>query len=79
MRLLTHTPTSTGIHHVNPGTLTVLQSLLQDRDLTLYDGTRLLRHDRYAQIRDDLGLSDEAMVCVVCSVECGICCACWNR
>ncbi|XP_062831671.1 von Willebrand factor A domain-containing protein 8 isoform X2 [Anolis carolinensis] len=50
-----------GIHRVNPGTLAVLQRLIHDRDITLYDGTRLLREDRYQKLKEDLQLSDEQL------------------
>ncbi|XP_075708404.1 von Willebrand factor A domain-containing protein 8 isoform X2 [Rhinoderma darwinii] len=47
-----------GIHRVNPGTLAILQRLIHDRELTLYDGTRLLRGDRYQYLKNELQLSD---------------------
>ncbi|KAM4700318.1 von Willebrand factor A domain-containing protein 8 [Discoglossus pictus] len=47
-----------GIHRVNPGTLAILQRLIHDRELTLYDGTRLLREDRYQYLKQELQLSD---------------------
>eukprot|EP00079_Xenopus_tropicalis_P021730 XP_012813198.1 PREDICTED: von Willebrand factor A domain-containing protein 8 [Xenopus tropicalis] len=50
-----------GIHRVNPGTLSILQRLIHDRELTLYDGTRLLRNDRYQYIKEELQLSDEEL------------------
>ncbi|XP_053253218.1 von Willebrand factor A domain-containing protein 8 isoform X2 [Podarcis raffonei] len=50
-----------GIHRVNPGTLAVLQRLIHDRDITLYDGTRLLRNERYQKLKEDLQLSDEEL------------------
>ncbi|XP_067896341.1 von Willebrand factor A domain-containing protein 8 isoform X2 [Heterodontus francisci] len=48
-----------GIHRVNPGTLSILQRLIHDRELTLYDGSRLLRADRYQELKKVLHLSDE--------------------
>ncbi|KAL8189776.1 UNVERIFIED_CONTAM: von Willebrand factor A domain-containing protein 8 [Gekko kuhli] len=48
-----------GIHRVNPGTLAVLQRLIHDREITLYDGTILLRQDRYEKVKEELQLSDE--------------------
>ncbi|XP_078415732.1 von Willebrand factor A domain-containing protein 8 isoform X1 [Cetorhinus maximus] len=48
-----------GIHRVNPGTLAILQRLIHDRELTLYDGSRLLRADRYQELKKVLCLSDE--------------------
>nr|XP_034959302.1 von Willebrand factor A domain-containing protein 8 isoform X1 [Zootoca vivipara] len=50
-----------GIHRVNAGTLAVLQRLIHDRDITLYDGTRLLRNERYQKLKEDLQLSDEEL------------------
>uniref|UniRef100_A0A674IJM6 von Willebrand factor A domain-containing protein 8 n=1 Tax=Terrapene triunguis TaxID=2587831 RepID=A0A674IJM6_9SAUR len=50
-----------GIHRVNSGTLAVLQRLIHDRELTLYDGTRLLREDRYQSLKDELQLSDKEL------------------
>ncbi|XP_030056405.1 von Willebrand factor A domain-containing protein 8 [Microcaecilia unicolor] len=50
-----------GIHRVNPGTLAILQRLIHDRELTLYDGTRLIRDDRYQHLKDELQFSDEVL------------------
>ncbi|XP_059683052.1 von Willebrand factor A domain-containing protein 8 [Gavia stellata] len=50
-----------GIHRINPGTLAVLQRLIHDRELTLYDGTRLLREDRYQNLKEELQISDEKL------------------
>ncbi|XP_074844543.1 von Willebrand factor A domain-containing protein 8 isoform X3 [Carettochelys insculpta] len=50
-----------GIHRVNAGTLAVLQRLIHDRELTLYDGTRLLREDRYQSLKEELQLSDKEL------------------
>eukprot|EP00117_Sycon_ciliatum_P049088 scpid7831/ scgid4687/ Uncharacterized protein KIAA0564 homolog len=50
-----------GLHRINAGTLAVLQRLLHDRELNLYDGTKLLRHDRYEHLKEQLGVSDEEM------------------
>ncbi|KAL2081742.1 hypothetical protein ACEWY4_023595 [Coilia grayii] len=50
-----------GIHRINLGTLAVLSRLLHDRDLSLYDGTRLLRWDRYQTLKQELQLSDEEL------------------
>lgn len=41
-----------GLHRVDPGTLSVLQRLAQDRETTLNDGTRLVGHDRYDKIAE---------------------------
>ncbi|KAL4635681.1 von Willebrand factor A domain-containing protein 8 isoform X1 [Arapaima gigas] len=50
-----------GIHRVNLGTLAVLSRLIHDRELALYDGTRLLRSDRYQTLKEELQLSDQEM------------------
>ncbi|KAG7501738.1 von Willebrand factor A domain-containing 8 [Solea senegalensis] len=50
-----------GIHRVNLGTLAVLSRLLHDRELDLYDGTRLLRWDRYKTLKEQLQLSDQQL------------------
>lgn len=50
-----------GIHRVNLGTLAVLSRLLHDRELDLYDGTRLLRWDRYQELKEQLELSDQQL------------------
>ncbi|CAF3396834.1 unnamed protein product [Rotaria sp. Silwood1] len=41
-----------GIHRLNNDTLVSLQRLIQDRELFLPDGTRLLRHDRYDNLEN---------------------------
>nr|XP_061799830.1 von Willebrand factor A domain-containing protein 8-like [Nerophis lumbriciformis] len=50
-----------GIHRVNLGTLAVLSRLLHDRELDLYDGTRLLRWDRYQALKEEQNFTDEQL------------------
>ncbi|XP_077014477.1 von Willebrand factor A domain-containing protein 8 isoform X2 [Tamandua tetradactyla] len=50
-----------GIHRVNTGTLAVLQRLIHDRELSLFDGSRLLRLDRYTRLKEELQISDEQL------------------
>ncbi|XP_068602140.1 von Willebrand factor A domain-containing protein 8 [Brachionichthys hirsutus] len=50
-----------GVHRVNLGTLAVLSRLLHDRELDLYDGTRLLRWDKYQTLKEQLQLSDQQL------------------
>ncbi|XP_041807194.1 von Willebrand factor A domain-containing protein 8 [Chelmon rostratus] len=50
-----------GIHRVNLGTLTVLSRLLHDRELDLYDETRLLSWDRYQTLKEQLHFSDQQL------------------
>jgi MoxR-like ATPase len=47
-----------GLHRLAPGTVSALARLLEDRELTLFDQTRLLRFDRYAALRSRLNLTD---------------------
>lgn len=46
-----------GIHRLAPGTLTVLAQLLQEREVQLYDGSRLVRPDTFAFLQRKLNLS----------------------
>ncbi len=39
-----------GIHRIHNSTISILHRLIHDREVQLYDGTRLLRHDRYDQL-----------------------------
>ena len=48
-----------GIHRIHRGTLAVLHRLVHDRELQLYDGTRLLRSDRYEEAKRLCGLTDK--------------------
>lgn len=50
-----------GLHRVHRGTLAVLQRLLHDRELQLYDGSRLLAHDKFEALRSSLGLTVAGM------------------
>ncbi|CAN8023758.1 unnamed protein product [Ixodes persulcatus] len=50
-----------GIHRLHPSTISQLQRLTQDRELQLFDGKRLLRHDRYDAIKSSCGFSDGDM------------------
>ena len=38
-----------------------LYRLIHDRELTLFDGTRLLRHDKYDRLKETEKLTDEDM------------------
>ena len=46
-----------GIHRLEPGALATLNELCHDRNLTLHDGTQLLRHDRFDAVAQKLGWS----------------------
>ncbi|XP_023930017.1 von Willebrand factor A domain-containing protein 8 [Lingula anatina] len=50
-----------GVHRINPGTFAVLHRLVHDRELSLFDGTRLLRQDRYDQVKQTTGMTDDQM------------------
>lgn len=51
-----------GIHRLHHGTLAVLHRLVHDRELQLYDGSRLLRAERYDALKKKSNLSDEKML-----------------
>ena len=48
-----------GVHRLHRGTMTVLHRLVHDRELQLYDGTRLVRHDRFEALRAECGNASE--------------------
>ena len=50
-----------GVHRIHRGTLAVLHRLVHDRELQLYDGTRLLSEEKYDIIRNEKGLTEEEM------------------
>lgn len=50
-----------GLHRINQGSFAVLHRLIHDRELQLFDGTRLLRHDRYEEIKANNKLTEEEM------------------
>ena len=50
-----------GVHRINQGSFAVLHRLIHDRELQLFDGTRLMRSDRYKNLKASSGLSDEEM------------------
>ncbi|XP_055526444.1 von Willebrand factor A domain-containing protein 8 [Wyeomyia smithii] len=55
-----HVITLDGIHRLHHSTLAILHRLVHDREMQLYDGRRLMRHDRYDRLlqlgfaKDDL-------------------------
>ncbi|KAL5014683.1 hypothetical protein ScPMuIL_008953, partial [Solemya velum] len=50
-----------GVHRINPGSFAVLHRLVHERELQLFDGSRLLRHDRYEHVKNSTGLSEEQL------------------
>nr|KAF7423742.1 hypothetical protein H0235_009025 [Vespula pensylvanica] len=50
-----------GVDRIHPSTLAILHRLIHDRELQLHDGTRLLRADRYNDIKEEYKRSDEEM------------------
>ena len=50
-----------GVHRVHRGTLAVLQRLIHDREVQLYDGTRLLARDKYDLLLAEHGRTAEEM------------------
>ncbi|KAL7742632.1 hypothetical protein ACLKA6_002000 [Drosophila palustris] len=49
-----------GLHRIHRSTAVVLQRILHDRELQLYDGTTLLRRDRYDELLSQ-GLNEEQL------------------
>ena len=50
-----------GLHRVHRGSLAVLQRLLHDRELQLYDGTRLVDSQKFETMQQEAGLSREEL------------------
>nr|CAD7437743.1 unnamed protein product [Timema bartmani] len=50
-----------GVHRIHPSTLAVVHRLVHDRELQLHDGQRLIRHDRYDDLKTQNNLSDEQL------------------
>uniref|UniRef100_A0A8C4PW26 ATPase dynein-related AAA domain-containing protein n=1 Tax=Eptatretus burgeri TaxID=7764 RepID=A0A8C4PW26_EPTBU len=50
-----------GVHRLHPATLALLHRLVQDRELNLPDGSRLLRADRYEALKVQTGLNDDQL------------------
>jgi MoxR-like ATPase len=47
-----------GINRLPPGTISALLRLVEDREITLFDGSRYVRPDRYATMMTELGLTE---------------------
>lgn len=47
-----------GLHRLDPSVVAVLQSLCQDRELDLLDGTRLMRWDRFDRLLKEVGADE---------------------
>lgn len=50
-----------GVHRINQGSFGVLHRLIHDRELQLFDGTRLLRKDRFDELLEKTGELPEDM------------------
>ncbi|XP_012146606.2 von Willebrand factor A domain-containing protein c12.2 isoform X1 [Megachile rotundata] len=50
-----------GINRIDPSTLAILHRLVHDRELQLHDGKRLIRADRYDEIKEKYNKSDEEL------------------
>ena len=50
-----------GIQRLPTGAISALLRLVEDRELTLFDGTRYVRPERYAAMRTELGMSEEEL------------------
>lgn len=50
-----------GLHRLHSSTLSVLQRLIHNREMQLFDGMRLIHSDRYDKIKRENNFSDEDM------------------
>ncbi|XP_005100871.1 von Willebrand factor A domain-containing protein 8 [Aplysia californica] len=50
-----------GVHRVNAGSFSVLHRLVSERELQLFDGTRLLSQDKYENIKEETGMTDQEL------------------
>ncbi len=50
-----------GIHRLKDDTIMSLRRLIQDRDLELLDGTKLLAHDKYDLLMDDVKKNNQVL------------------
>lgn len=50
-----------GLHRLDSSTASTLKRLVQDREVDLTDGTRLLRHDRFIEAMSVSGLTEQEM------------------
>jgi von Willebrand factor A domain-containing protein 8 len=50
-----------GIHRLPAGTVGILLRLVADREITLFDGTRFVRHDRYLRMQTEYSLTREQL------------------
>ena len=50
-----------GIHRINQGSFAVLHRLIHDRELQLFDGSRLVTMEKFESIRNEAGLTGEEM------------------
>lgn len=49
-----------GIHRLAPGTLSIVQRLIQERELNLPDGSYLMRSERFDELVQQLAKSNDA-------------------
>jgi hypothetical protein len=49
-----------GIHRLAPGTLSIIQRLIQERELNLPDGSYLMRSERFDELVQQLAKSNDA-------------------
>ncbi|KAH9488726.1 hypothetical protein Btru_059448 [Bulinus truncatus] len=50
-----------GVHRVNAGSFSVLHRLVHERELQLFDGTRLVSREKHDDIKSETGYSDKEM------------------
>ncbi|KAL8625507.1 hypothetical protein ACOMHN_014596 [Nucella lapillus] len=50
-----------GVHRINPGSFSVLHRLINERELQLFDGTRLLGRERFDAVKEETGLTEQQL------------------
>ena len=49
-----------GLHRLHSSTMSILHQLVHDRELNLFDGSRLIRHDKFDELKS-IGMSDSEL------------------
>ncbi|KAK7090090.1 von Willebrand factor A domain-containing protein 8-like [Littorina saxatilis] len=50
-----------GVHRINQGSFSVLHRLINERELQLFDGTRLLNAEQYESVKEETGSTNEQL------------------
>ncbi|XP_025079335.1 von Willebrand factor A domain-containing protein 8-like isoform X2 [Pomacea canaliculata] len=50
-----------GVHRINQGSFSVLHRLVNEREVQLFDGTRLLSEERFEAVKEETGLTNDQL------------------